>query len=328
MNNSTVESPDQSGIPGMVMLVAGPVAAPSSQQSLIEQWISDAGLEVVRCPDVYLALARSLKGQPSCAAMVVAVDELAASHFEFFVLMARMRRDLSVFVFGRNPERIVKALESGARGLVSPDTLVSVASSMRRRTELPVRTPVAPDSPVVAPQEISRPVASVPSVAPEPAAAPTLEGGLRDEIFRLAEPQTRAAEAQPDAEDLSSLNQPVQEPPKSGDDQPGLSARVPWLRYTGGPVRHAPGAPARPARERIAPTAQPKPERAESIEPKSANGQTHVDDVQSLLQKREYEPLLTEQELAALLGDDLDEVALQEREMLTGDGESPGGAAR
>ena len=41
-----------------------------------------------------------------------------------------------------------------------------------------------------------------------------------------------------------------------------------------------------------------------------------------------YEPLLTEQELAALLGDEMSDISREERDMLAGDDETPGGGAR
>lgn len=75
----------------------------------------------------------------------------------------------------------------------------------------------------------------------------------------------------------------------TGDNEPAQSVRVPWLRYSGRPERKGP--------------ASPNAECAEAAEKRTA-GPEAGNGAAARERERGYEPLLTEQELAALLGDD------------------------
>ncbi len=277
----------------------------SPEAFAVEQWIEQAGLEVVRCPDVYLGLARALRSsQRDFGAVMVCVEDLLTDEFEFFSLVARMRRDLPVFVYGSQaPERVVRALQSGAKGLATRDAVLALGARFERLAQ-PAESALAAPSVTPSPfAEQSKPTdafkACSVSVSAHETAAPSPSMSLMkpDLVCDPAEVQTEEREVEPREE--------------AG---PVATARVPWLRYNVGPARQRPT------------TAKVEREETSSIggthDTEASNGRPPNEC------KREYEPLLTEQELAALLGDDLDDVALQEREMLTGEGEVPGSGTR
>ncbi len=281
----------------------------------VEQWISQSGIEVARCSDVYLGLARALRSvglQP--AAVVVCVEGMAPEDFEFFTLLTRARRELPVLVYGaRSPERIVRALQSGAGGLISRDAIVSLSAKLERRAAtMEIVDAAPPTGPVVSPSPPKSPEPEKPGLvaeAPPPVAAPPVAPpSAQIPEAPAASPPPGAIGTNDDIAELPDDNAPSHTPSASG-------ARVPWLRYNGGPERQRP------------PTGKKQedngtPEGGKEVEVRSSASLRQCDE------DRDYEPLLTEQELAALLGDDLDDLSLHEREMLTGEGEVPGSGTR
>lgn len=322
MNARDAQPSDQPASPKLILHIAGS----SSPDTPVEQWIAQAGLESVRCPDVYVGLARALHNLPGLCGVIVDTDNLSISEFEFFAILSRTRRELALLVHGsRHPDRVVRALESGARGLATREALVALAGAMNRRSSPSTLPVAAPASAEAAPSSARQAPDVVPATAPQ---IPAIVTPVRAPI----EPHPPAQQPVQEQAEVSLEDTPSGEP--SSDSSEGDSAaaaseaRVPWLRYTGGPVRQAPGEAARPVRERVRPAAAPAVESAPASTPKPPDEFISPTVLKAACSPREYEPLLTEQELAALLGDDLADVALQERELLTGDGEVPGGGTR
>ena len=179
-------------------------------------------------PDVYRGLAQICSDRsPDPQAVLVCVDDLVASELEFFSILARLRRDLPVYVYGqdRSKSRMARAMEFGATAEATESLLRALAAS--------------------------------PAPKPEPALAPELEPVARDETVALE------GEARYDRDAKPTEAAPV---------------RVPWLRYAAAPGRKAPS--------RDTGSVQP----TDHDEP----GDTTAGFCQ---------PLLTEEELQALLGD-------------------------
>lgn len=286
--------------------IAGAVLLDSPEALAVEEWVQQAGMQVGRCPDVYLGLARILRNSPpQCDGVVVGVEDLSQSEFEFFSVLLRARRDMPVLVYGaRVPDRVVRALEMGARGLATRDAILSLGAKTqpREQREEPTAVPI----PAAAPPSPHR-FRPFDFVKPSPVveAAP---------IIAAPTPPPPIATPIPESKPMTAQENEVEDEPQD-NASPVAAARVPWLRYAGAPARQRPAANAE--------SREPAPaERIHVVD--SANGKRP----RECPPQRDYEPLLTEQELAALLGDDLDDLSLQEREMLTGEGDAPGSAKR
>jgi hypothetical protein len=297
------EALQQSVQPALLHIV-GSAIVESTEAVAVGQWIDQSGMEVVRCPDVYLGLARALGKSPrDLRAVIVCVEDLLADEFEFFPLLARARRDLPVLVYGaRSPELIVRALQLGARGLVTREAVLALGARLERPFLLEEPALAKPRAAVLpSPEPLQSPNAdracSIPEAAPVIAPSPATPAVKCDVNSSLPDAQIEE----------------IEDEPREGAG-PIAAARVPWLRYNDGPARQRPSSP-KQDRVETSPTGG-----IHDAEVGNGRPPTHC--------KREYEPLLTEQELAALLGDDFDDTALREREMLTGDGEVPGSGTR
>ena len=213
-----------------------------SCHSSIDEFLASLPLELEGCGDVYRGLARILR-PPSNAprAVIVCLDGLTTPEFEFFSIVTRMRKDVSVYVYGsgRAEARIAKAIELGAKGPATADLLAELTGG---------------------------PPASVIGQVPPP---PCEEG---DEM-----PRPPASPPTPP------------EPIRAEEEDPRKPARVPWLRYGDRPARVAPNA------------RQPAPKPPPSLDRPSPRSVS-------------FEPLLTEEELRALMSDDIAAIAPDESE--------------
>jgi hypothetical protein len=245
---------------------------PSLQAEDVDDRLAAASLEVNGCGDVYRALARLAGSEVSrFRAVIVSLDGLDPSEFEFFSLVARLQRDLPVYVYAgpRSDSRVQKALDLGAAGRVTTEVIDSLAPPEEDR--------VASDEEAGEPQ-----IHPAPDVAP-PQAAPAKESPIAAE-------ETEPAPADRDEEHRKVEGGTVQG-----------SVRVPWLRYEGRPARTAPRQADRPT--------QPAPE-PETEAPASGV----------------HRPLLTEEELQALIGDDISSVAPDNPQTKRNDEPVDGGA--
>jgi hypothetical protein len=239
--------------PNSVVLHIHSVPSPHAED--LDSRLAAASLDVKDCGDVYRALARLARSDVSrFRAVFVCLDGLDPYEFEFFSLVARLQRDLPVYVYAgpRSDSRVQKALDLGAAGRVTTEVIDSLAPAHEDR--------VASDEEVAEPQ-----MHAAPDAAPPPPAL-------------AKESPIAAQETEPVPDERDEEHGKVEGGTVQG------SVRVPWLRYEGRPARTAPKPPDRPA--------QPAPE---------PETEAHASGV--------HRPLLTEEELQALIGDDISSVA-------------------
>jgi len=213
-----------------------------SCHSSIDEFLASLPIEVEGCGDVYRGLARILRPPSNPPrAVIVCLDGLTTPEFEFFSIVARMRKDVSVYVYGsgRAEARIAKAIELGAKGPATTDLLAELTGG---------------------------PPASAMGQVPPP---PCEEGD--------GTPRSPASPPTPT------------ERIRAHEEDPRKPARVPWLRYGDRPARVAPNA------------REPAPEPSPSLDRPSPRSVS-------------FEPLLTEEELRALMSDDIAAIAPDESE--------------
>lgn len=218
--------------------------------------------QAVQCvPDVYRAMARI--GRESPAAVVVGIDWLTTAELEFFELVGRRHRDVQVYVLGheRARSKLAKAIGTGAAALGSPLELVNLLSA----GSPPPAAPSAPPPPE--PSDIpGRVRENPPSFASShnvfdaeldrrlrelaAGAAPDAEDPAEAEEEDLPGPAgaTASEENEPKAssdrtyeviaEDLGAP--PAEESETEEESEDPHPVRVPWRRYEGGPVRTPP----------------------------------------------------------------------------------------
>ncbi len=171
--------------------------------------------------NVYDALARlcAADAKPYRAA-VVSMDCIAASEMEFFTILSRMRKDLTVYVYGgsRHEERIVTAIELGATGRATEEAIRALAVDTEPVVAIPIDGSAPPD-PLQPPDE------------PLPVV-------VTDDFEEEESPDDWTSDVQDEADQIEE---------NDTNDQP---IRVPWLQYSDGPSRKAPsrGAPVAPPR--------------------------------------------------------------------------------
>lgn len=208
----------------------------------IDTLLGTLRVNIHSCSDVYLGLARICSDRfPDPKAVLVCVDDLVASELEFFSILARLRRDLPVYVYGhdRSKSRMARAMEFGATAEATESLLRALAASPAPKPE--------------------------PAPEPEPEPEPVVldEPGKHDETVTHDETVALEGEARCDRLPEATEAAPV---------------RVPWLRYAAAPGRKAPPRDTGP----VQPVDHDEP------------GDTTSGFCQ---------PLLTEEELQALLGD-------------------------
>jgi len=253
---------EQSDQRAIILHIAAPVCAEnnSAESQTIGQWISDSGAEIAGCPDVYLGLVRLLRSPKSCGAAIVCVNDLSTPEFEFFSILARACRDFPVLVYGSHaPQRVIQALENGAKALATREAVLDLCASLQRRV-IGVGADTATPAP---PHAVER---------TEPIDLPHSVAGIAE--AKIAPESTDLAEETGD--------------PEIDEASDSSGVRVPWLRYTESPVRQG------PPTDRI--------ERDRPVRPGDPVSDSGTND-------QSYEPLLTAEELAALLGDDPDDLA-------------------
>ena len=265
--------------------------------------LNSTGLSIDTCHDVYRALARACADQQAGSAvqqagsaiqqagsavqqagsagsgkalraMVLCMDVLGAAELEFFTVVARARPQLPIYIYGETAvgARLARAVESAVVSAVTDklfDQLTDVDSSaqaIETRTEEIVTGTQVVDTP-----------------------PPTIDTALEDRLNLVS-----AAPVAPDApaevkkpadspkdlvEERDALSD-EDEPSREDEDKP---VQVPWLNRPDRPVRGKPV-------DRTPSRKPPEPDVA-----KKENAPL----------RGAHEPLLTNEELQALLGDDL-----------------------
>ena len=259
------------------------------------EWAALA-LPVEVCPDVYRALARLCDvRRRDYPIAVVLVDALGDAEMEFFSIAARVCRSTTVYVYGdeRLRARLDDACERGASGIVTPGTLNELMATAVMPTAPAVSEPVDPIPPresvwppsdshrngatgVVETNE-NRSAASVERAA----LAPPVSEEVTDPLDLLDEDPEDAVAAESMEVDADETDPDLDTDDDGSDetDDESPDVRVPWLRY-----------PATPARSGPPPRGPIPNERRDDTSPRP----------RSILR----EPLLTDEELRALLGDD------------------------
>lgn len=208
----------------------------------IKTLLGTLGANVHSFPDVYRGLAKICSDRsPDPKAVIVCVDDLVASELEFFSILARLRRDLPVYVYGhdRSKSRMARAMEFGATAEATESLLRALAASPAPKPE------------------------PAPEPKPEPEPAPEPEPVVLDDTDTHDEVGALEGEARFDRLPETTEAAPV---------------RVPWLRYTAAPGRKAP----------------PRDTGSVQATDHDKPGDTAPES---------FQPLLTEEELQALLGD-------------------------
>ncbi len=174
--------------------------------------------------------------------MIICLDGLGTSEFEFFSIISKLRRDLKVYVYSaaHSESRTAKAVELGATGPVTREILAELAGS----------PPV--------PMTVETPARTSERMTDKPVSPPNAQHGHASVAHAI----------------------PTPEQPRIDDEDAPKHARVPWLRYSDRPARVAPS-------RREPPPQPPDPQ------------------LQAPTPSRSCEPLLTEEELRALMSDDI-----------------------
>lgn len=274
---------------------------PSRQVQALAARLTDRSLVVDVCDDVYRALARLGRAEADTPTVVfICMDDLLPMELEFFKFAKRLNGDLQIYVYGSNGprDRMTTAIELGADGVVTEDLLDELAGQ-------PVQPPIVEsesdsasggardeDENVTSDSVPPAEPASGDSVSrPEPLAAPSVDPVGRVEpppALRIDEESARATgELAQDEGHAGPADIEYDEPTsdeagdvEDEDDEESMRpVRVPWLRYDQAPPRDPPDAAPRPKPWRPPPPAQPDRSR----------------------------PLLTEEEVRALMGEDFPE---------------------
>lgn len=231
--------------------------------------------------DVYGALAALARQERvTLRAVVLDADSFGRAELEFFRVLARVFPRVAVFVHGgpRSATWLSEALSLGARDLRESDALAAFQQAANRNTPSAIGIDTDGRTHDMA----------------------TEQPGL-DEPASTAGPDLRSyssADAVP-SDDLVT--------PATADAAP---IRVPWRDYTGTPLRTPPAQP-QPVNEHTSPLpgerASPVDEQVGGPPDDDRTAPLSVGQPERRNQPEEYEPLLTEEELRALLEDEFPE---------------------
>jgi len=256
--------------------------------------IRQAGGTLEFCPDVFRALARI--GQSELAAVLVQIDWLPDSQFEFFRILRHRRRELPVFVFGdvRARLKIARAVEAGATGVLDMEELSRRLADLQPQQSPPENLPGPAVEPEAHPREDRNDGASGGFARAGNVfdiedggerAAPAADSGATpgpDEPEAGAKGETGLGTSQVDKTadehavpptEAKPASKPAEPRPEKG--RPKGRVRVPWVQYDEGPKRIPPG------------------QGGSTPPPSEPDGSDE-----------EEPPLLSAEEIEALLGDD------------------------
>ncbi len=295
----------------------------------MENVLAATPLAVDPCGDVYRGLARLCRKEQETSpwAVVVCVDGLGPTEMEFFSIVSRMCHDVDVYVYGgdHSTSRVAKAIELGASGEATEDVIRKLAAPPSTPVPESLVTKPHPDVSCEAPAvERSGPREASQGTPPSPGAtvrSAAISRSERDASTPSERRATNSDEQGAAVSDEPETTTPTKPPvttsietsapsarktedgkEKADDESSDGTVRVPWLRYKDGPVRTPPerrtsssDAPA--ASQRVTSKASPQ------------------------------EPLLTEEELQALLGDDIAAIAPEDRTASGPDDRKDGGGS-
>ena len=255
----------------------------TGQASTFEARLARVQHPVRTFTDVYRTLAYVLLPRSTpLTAIIVNVDGLGRTELEFFSILARRFPSLNVCVYGgaRAAPRIEQALECGAKCRLTDELLGEMLTPVQDVAE--TRSPGPVHEQIEAPPPATREgtedvdmedASVVPASERQQPAKADEEGSLRSEDCQ--DPDAITSSRPQEYEDSV--------PPDAEDTEP---ARVPWLNYRDRPQRAAPSQREAPA------NSEPRPPQSPSRDLTA--------------------PLLTDEELKALLSDDIAAIAPRE----------------
>lgn len=282
-----------------------------------------ANPRVKRFSDPYRALAMLLRHNPhgtgfahAASAVIVCIDDWSELEFEFFRLCRTARPEIPALVYTtlNDHRRVDCALRAGAAGRAT-ETEINLllttespaqAQSPGTAASAPPPTRLPPTaSPKVPTLDHLEPTST--TVAPSPIAAPraaphtSLE--LEDDELPPLDANEELLTDKDAPHDEELVGEDVTEESLSDDDGE-TPARVPWLRYNDQPLRMSPGA-------RVPPTG---PTRLPPENGTAGNERHSAKPAAPMPAPRPGgpPPLLSEEELRALLEDDVSALAPQE----------------
>ncbi len=240
--------------------------------------LAAASLDVDSCSDVYRGLARLGRGEPNAPrAVIVCVDGLGAAEMEFFGLVSRVRRSVNVYVYAY-PHGGERSTSRVARAIGLGATGQATEDVIRTLAEIVTQQNVRADL-EDAPGDDQSPTQTFEELTSAP---PPIREKPVTEVLEESAPVVAAELPEAGPDQLGADEEPVV------DDAPDGPVRVPWLRYNDGPDRVAP-------RRR---------------EPLAADPATTEPATSRSAPRR---PLITSEELQALLGDDIAAIAPNDR---------------
>ena len=267
----------------------GDVASGGGTRSQVETWIAQSGIACEEC-DAYRGLARLMRDtRRVIRAVVVCADDLDRCEFDLFGLVGRYRPDVTLLAYGRTERShdLRSALDCGA--------LLCTQAALARLTPGPLRS--ADDATAPSRSWLGLPrLASGPSRSPEQAPLPP--------VASAPAPSTAKTPVAPEPDTDRIASRDNGPPEQKGGHEPALAeplegpARVPWVRYGDVPVRQKPTDAAAPV--------LPSSKETNGSEPPARPLDA-------------YEPLLTDEELRALMSDDFEGLGVNERESLLDD---------
>jgi hypothetical protein len=232
--------------------------------------LASASLQVSTCGDVYRGLSRlCLSGPDDLRAVIVCVDGLVAADFEFFAIASRMYRGVPVYVYGR--QRSTSQIARAIEVGAAEQVTEDIIAGLAARVFRPTPQPAIQEP---GPRPGTPAVSAPPPVPTEPPEAPRRDSDI-------VERSTGIVREGPLEESDHQASGGV-EPDDAADATP---VPVPWLRHHERPVRRGPG--------RREPTA------AEQSASEAATPTRRLPTA----------PLLTDEELQALMGDDIAAIA-------------------
>ena len=245
--------------------------------------------EVDTCSHVYLGLARALADEnESIHTVVVCLDDLTKDEFELFTILGQRRRDVRLYVYSQAPgdDRVARAIALGATAQLTEQIVDQLSQA---------------GATIVTPEHHRR--EPVDAAAKRTATDEPATGQPASESLGRAE-QPPKIEELPIVQERETAPPPVTNSAHDGAGETPDRPRVPWQSYENKPERQKPSSPS----ER----AQPQP-------PMRAAPAKDEFDPSPPTRKRSYEPLLSSEEMQALMSDDISAIAPEPRESSSDD---------
>lgn len=255
-------------------------ASEQDARRVVEEMLGACPVNIDTAADVYCGMA--LLGGKAAArpkAVIVNLDGLGPAEYEFFSIAARRFPEVRIYVYGsiRTASEVERAIQGGATGELTDEVLAALTDPAQDQDEQFVQD--HQDHPQeITKSEMSSPEANYPQPQIVP---PETESTV---------PDTHET-ALDEANDIDTMRQPLMPQPEIEVDEDTETARVPWKTYDDDPKRTAPSSRRPPdfdgddedlAEPPVTPPSKPLPD---------------------------HTPLLTEEELQALLGDDIAAIA-------------------